>query len=119
MSNTGTAYFGLRCSRDEFDQVATMRVEGVSISAIARITGRSRSTIVRWLERAAESAKHCVQFATLAPPDTGAVKRVLTQAATRIIDFVKVRQATQPADDEDTVVDPSLGRVLRRPLSAA
>ena len=35
-----------------------MRVEGISISAIARITGRSRSTIMRWLERAAASAKH-------------------------------------------------------------
>jgi hypothetical protein len=34
-----------------------MRVEGVSISAIARITGHSRSTIERWLERAAASAK--------------------------------------------------------------
>jgi IS1 family transposase len=34
-----------------------MRVEGVSISAIARITGRSRSTIERWLERAAAAAK--------------------------------------------------------------
>jgi len=55
-SNTGTTYCGLRCSRDEFDQVATMRVDGVSISAIARITGHSRSTITRWLERAAASA---------------------------------------------------------------
>ena len=36
--NTGTVYFGLRCSRDEFDQVAQMRVEGLSISAISRIT---------------------------------------------------------------------------------
>ena len=34
-----------------------MRVEGVSISAIARIVGRSRSTISRWLERAAAAAK--------------------------------------------------------------
>ena len=56
-ANTNTAYAGLRCPRDEFDQVATMRVEGVSISAIARITGRSRSTIARWLERGAASAK--------------------------------------------------------------
>lgn len=56
-ANTGTAYFGLRCTRDEFDQVAHMRVEGVSVSAIARITRRSRNTIVRWLERAAASAR--------------------------------------------------------------
>jgi IS1 family transposase len=56
-ANTGTAYVGLRCTRDEFDQVATMRVEGNSISAIARMTGRSRSTVDRWLERAAVSAR--------------------------------------------------------------
>jgi transposase-like protein len=56
-ANTGTAYFGLRCSREEFDQVARMRVEGMSISAIARVACRSRNTITRWLERAAASAK--------------------------------------------------------------
>jgi transposase-like protein/IS1 family transposase len=55
--NTSTAYFGLRCSRDEFDQVMKMRVEGVSIAAIARIAGRARSTITRWIERASASAK--------------------------------------------------------------
>ena len=52
-TNTGTAYRGLRCSRREFDQVASLRVEGVSISATARVTGHSRTTIARWLERAA------------------------------------------------------------------
>jgi hypothetical protein len=56
-ANTGAAYFGLRCSREEFDQVARMRVEGMSISAIARVACRSRNTITRWLERAAASAK--------------------------------------------------------------
>lgn len=56
-ANTCTAYQGLRCSRREFDQVAHMRVEGVSISAIGRIAGHSRSTITRWLERAAALAK--------------------------------------------------------------
>ena len=56
-TNTGTAYLGLRCCRDEFDQVASMRVEGVSISSIARIVGRSRSTISRWMDRAAAGAK--------------------------------------------------------------
>ena len=42
-TNTGTAYRGLRCSRREFDQVASLRVEGVSISATARVTGHSRT----------------------------------------------------------------------------
>ena len=52
-ANTGTVYEGLNCTRDEFDRVAKMRVDGVSISAIVRITGRSRETIRPWLERAA------------------------------------------------------------------
>ena len=56
-TNTGTAYSGLRCSRREFDQVASLRVEGVSISATARVTGHSRNTIARWLERASTAAK--------------------------------------------------------------
>ena len=55
-TNTGTAYRGLRCSRREFDQVASLRVEGVSMSATARVTGHSRTTIARWLERAATAA---------------------------------------------------------------
>ncbi len=56
-TNTGTAYSGLRCTRREFDQVAAMRVEGVSISATARLTGRSRNTVARWLERASAAAE--------------------------------------------------------------
>ena len=56
-TNTGTAYSGLRCSRKAFDQVDSLRVEGVSISATARVTGHSRNTIARWLERAARAAE--------------------------------------------------------------
>ena len=36
---------------------ASLRVEGVSISATARVTGHSRNTIARWLERASTAAK--------------------------------------------------------------
>ena len=54
--NSGTPYSGLRCTRREFDQVASLRVEGLSISATARVTGRSRDTIARWLERASSAA---------------------------------------------------------------
>ena len=60
-TNTGTAYSGFRCSRQEFDQVASLRVEGVSISATARVTGRSPNTIARWLERASIAAKRLNQ----------------------------------------------------------
>ena len=56
-TNTGTAYSGLRCTRREFDQVASLRVEGVSISATARVTGHSRNTVARWLERASTAAR--------------------------------------------------------------
>ena len=56
-TNTGTAYSGLRCTRREFHQVASLRVEGMSISATARVTGHSRNTIARWLERASTAAK--------------------------------------------------------------
>ena len=56
-TNSGTAYRGLRCTRQEFDQVASLRVEGVSISAAARVTGHSRNTIARWLERASTAAE--------------------------------------------------------------
>ena len=35
-TNAGTAYSGLRSTRREFDEVAGLRVEGVSISATAR-----------------------------------------------------------------------------------
>ena len=56
-ANTGTAYRSLRCTRREFDQGASLRVEGVSISAAARVTGRSRNTIARWLERASTAAE--------------------------------------------------------------
>ena len=56
-THTGTAYSGLRCARREFDQVASLRVEGVNISATAGVTGHSRHPIARWLERASTAAK--------------------------------------------------------------
>ena len=37
--------------------MASLRVEGVSVSATARVTGHSRNTIARWLERASTAAK--------------------------------------------------------------
>ena len=60
-TNTGTAYSGHRCARREFDQVASRRVEGVSISATARVTGHARNPLARWLERASTAAKRVNQ----------------------------------------------------------
>ena len=56
-THTGTAYSGRRCARREFDQGASLRVEGVSISATARVTGHARNPLARWLERASTAAK--------------------------------------------------------------
>ena len=56
-TNKGTPYYQLHCSRIDFDEVAAMSVEGVSISAIARTKGISWNTTTRWLRRAAESAR--------------------------------------------------------------
>ena len=55
--NTNTPYHRLHASRNLFDRVAHLSVEGVSISAIARICGRSWSTIARWLKKAARAAR--------------------------------------------------------------
>ena len=60
-THTGTAYSGLRCARRACDQVASLRVEGVSIFATARVTGHARHTLARWLERASTAAKRCNQ----------------------------------------------------------
>ena len=60
-THTGTAYSGLRCARRAFDQVASLRVEGVSMSATARVTGHARQTIARWLARASPAAKRFTQ----------------------------------------------------------
>jgi len=53
----GTPYYRLQHSRNAFDQVAAMCVEGVSKSAIARIMKISWNTAARWQERAAAAAK--------------------------------------------------------------
>ena len=60
-THTGTAYSGRRCARREFDQVASLRVEGVSMSATARVTGHARHTIARWLARVSTAAKRFTQ----------------------------------------------------------
>ncbi len=56
VSTRDTPYYRLRCSQSDFDEVAAMSVEGVSISAIARVKGLSWNTVARWLERAAVAA---------------------------------------------------------------
>src|SRR5262250_2587652 len=51
-SNTGTPYYRLHHRRATFDQVATLSVEGLNKSAIARVEGIGWNTVDRWLEKA-------------------------------------------------------------------
>ncbi len=53
-STKGTPDYRLQHRRATFDAVVALRVEGVSISAIARVEGLAWNTVARWLERAAE-----------------------------------------------------------------
>ena len=52
-SNTSTPYHQLQHRRATFDEVATLNVEGMSKSAIARVKGIAWNTVHRWFERAA------------------------------------------------------------------
>ncbi len=56
-STTTTPYHRIQYSKNLFDEVVAMSVEGVSKSAIARIKGISWNTVARWLERAAAAAR--------------------------------------------------------------
>jgi transposase-like protein len=40
-----------------FDTVVALRVEGVSISAIARVEGIAWNTVARWLEKGADACR--------------------------------------------------------------
>ena len=48
----GTPYYRLQHRRTTFDTVVTLRVEGVSLSAIARTERLAWNTVARWLGRA-------------------------------------------------------------------
>ena len=52
-STKGTPYYRLQHRRTTFDTVVTLRVEGVSLSAIARTERLAWNTVARWCERAA------------------------------------------------------------------
>src|SRR6516162_1637032 len=56
-SNTGTPYYRLQHRRATFDQVATLSVEGLNKSAIARVEGIGWNTVDRWLEKASDCGR--------------------------------------------------------------
>jgi IS1 family transposase len=56
-SNTGTPYHRLQHRRVTFDEVATLSVEGLNKSAIARVKRITWNTVDRWLQRAADSCR--------------------------------------------------------------
>ncbi len=56
-SRTKSAYLGIHLPSSKFDLVAHLSVEGMNRSAIARVVGVSRSTVVRWLDRITARAR--------------------------------------------------------------
>ena len=52
-ANTGTPYHRLQHRRATFDEVATLSVEGLNKSAIARVKRIAWNIVARWLEKAA------------------------------------------------------------------
>ena len=56
-STKGTPYYRLQHRRARFDAVVALRVEGVSLSAIARVEGIAWNTVARWLEHAADGCR--------------------------------------------------------------
>ena len=52
-STSGTAYYRLQHRHKSFDEVASLSVEGLNKSAIARVKRVAWNTVHRWLERAA------------------------------------------------------------------
>jgi len=53
----GTGVPLLQHRRATFDKVVALRVEGVSISAIARVEWIAWNTVARWLEKAADTCR--------------------------------------------------------------
>ena len=56
-SNTGTPYYRLHHRRTTFNQVATLSVEGLNKSAIARVECIGWNTVDRWLEKARDCGR--------------------------------------------------------------
>jgi transposase-like protein/IS1 family transposase len=61
-STTGTPYYRLQHRRAIFDEVASLSVEGLNKSAIARVKRIAWNTVHRWLERA---SNWCRRFSDL------------------------------------------------------
>ena len=63
-STKGTPYYRLQHRRVRFDSVVALRVEGVSISAIARVERIAWNTVARWLARAASVCRRFIHGRT-------------------------------------------------------
>ena len=55
-SSKGTVYYRLQKSKNVFDEVVFMSVEGMSQSSIARVKKISRNTVADWLMKASKIA---------------------------------------------------------------
>jgi transposase-like protein/IS1 family transposase len=56
-SNSGTPYHRLQHRRTTFDEVATLSIEGLNKSAIARVKRIAWNTVDRWLQKAAGASR--------------------------------------------------------------
>ena len=63
-STKGTPYYRLQHRRATFEAVVALRVEGVSISAVARVEGLGWNAVARWLEKAADVCRRFNQRRT-------------------------------------------------------
>jgi transposase-like protein len=65
-SNTGTPYYRLQRRRSNFDEVATLSVESLNKSVIARVKRIAWNTVARWVEKAAYVLS-LIMFSVLIP----------------------------------------------------
>ena len=90
-STKGTLYYRLHDRRSTFDAVVTLRVEGVSITAIARVEGVAWNTVARWLEKAADACRrfNSKRIAGFVVEDVKVERRELMGAAWRFEEALK------------------------------
>jgi transposase-like protein len=90
-ANTGTPYHRLQHRRATFDEVATLSVEGLNKSAIARVKQIAWNTVARWLEKAAHSCRRFndqkVVALSLAELQADEIRTVVRQQETPDLDL--------------------------------
>jgi hypothetical protein len=124
-STYGTPYYRQQRTRQDFDQLAAMSVEGLSQSAIARVKGLSRNTVARRLERAATAARAFNDRRTRGYPlrevQADEIKTFLTDRdhPTWVLTSIEVWSPLWPAVAVGTRSCRNIKRVLADPAATA